>query len=135
MAETYIDTGPEMVRWLDERTPVKFWAVPDFPDYHPEQPGGMPQGGRSLETAIFPYGELGEWGDRVHISPYYPSYHITISETPLGKAVPEQLRPEEMQRRRRQRRARHGARRSAAGCCRPASTAASSRGPAIAASS
>ena len=99
MAQTYIDVGPEMVRWLDERTPVKFRAVPDFPDYHPEQPGGMPQGGRSLETEIFPYGELGEWADRVHISPYYPSYHLTIGETTLGQAVPEELKPEEMQRR------------------------------------
>ena len=99
MAETYIDVGPEMVRWLDERTPVKFRAVPDFPDYHPEQPGGMPQGGRSLETEMFPYGELGEWADRVHISPYYPSYHLTIGETTLGQAVPEELTPEEMQRR------------------------------------
>ena len=99
MAETYIDVGPEMVRWLDERTPVKFRAVPDFPDYHPEQRGGLPQGGRSLETAIFPYGELGEWGDRVHISPYYPSYHLTIGETTLGQAIPEELSPEEMQRR------------------------------------
>ena len=99
MAQTYIDVGPEMVRWLDERTPVKFRAVPDFPDYHPEQPGGMPQGGRSLETEIFPYGELGEWGDRVHISPYYPSYHLTIGETTLGQAVPQELTPEEMQRR------------------------------------
>src|SRR3954449_5832507 len=76
MAETYIDAGPEMVRWLDERTPVKFRAVPDFPDYHPEQEGGLPQGGRSLETETFPYGELGEWAGRVHISPYYPSYHL-----------------------------------------------------------
>ena len=99
MAETYIDVGPEMVRWLDERTPVKFRAVPDFPDYHPEQRGGLPQGGRSLETAIFPYGELGEWGDRVHISPYYPSYHLTIGETTLGQAIPQELTPEEMQRR------------------------------------
>jgi 3-oxosteroid 1-dehydrogenase len=99
MAETYIDVGREMVRWLDERTPVKFRAVPDFPDYHPEQPGGMPQGGRSLETETFPYGELGEWADRVHISPYYPSYHLTIGETTLGQAVPEELTPEEMQRR------------------------------------
>jgi 3-oxosteroid 1-dehydrogenase len=99
MAETYINVGPEMVRWLDERTPVKFRAVPDFPDYHPEQRGGLPQGGRSLETAIFPYGELGEWGDRVHISPYYPSYHLTIGETTLGQAIPEELTPEELQRR------------------------------------
>ena len=59
----------------------------------------MPQGGRSLETETFPYGELGEWADRVHISPYYPSYHLTIGETTLGQAVPEELTPEEMQRR------------------------------------
>jgi succinate dehydrogenase/fumarate reductase flavoprotein subunit len=99
MAETYLDAGPEMVKWLHERTPVKFKAVPDFPDYHPEQSGGMRHGGRSLETAAYPYGELGEWGPRVHISPYYPSYHLTIGETTLGKAIPEELSPEEMQRR------------------------------------
>ena len=110
MAETYIDVGPEMVRWLDERTPVKFRAVPDFPDYHPEQPGGMPQGGRSLETETFPYGELGEWADRVHISPYYPSYHLTIGETTLGQAVPEELDPRGDAAPGRQRRARDGTR-------------------------
>src|SRR5947209_19498488 len=65
MAETYIDVGPEMVRWLDERTPVEFRAVPDFPDYHPEQRGGLPQGRRSLGPAPFPYGELGAWGPRL----------------------------------------------------------------------
>ena len=99
MAETYIDRGPEMVRWLDERTPVQFYAVADFPDYHPEQIGGLPHGGRSLETPLFPYGELGEWADRVHISPYYPTYHLTIGQTTLGMAIPEPLEPEEMQRR------------------------------------
>src|SRR3954469_19164316 len=99
MAETYIDVGPEMVRWLDERTPVKFRAVPDFPDYHPEQRGGLARGGRSLETAAFPYDELGKWKDAVHISPYYPSYHLTIGETTLGQAIPDEITPEEMQRR------------------------------------
>jgi succinate dehydrogenase/fumarate reductase flavoprotein subunit len=99
MAETYIDVGPQMVRWLHDRTPVRFRAVPDFPDYHPEQVGGLPQGGRSLETELFPYGELGEWKDRVHVSPYYPTYHLTIGETTLGQAVPQPLEPEEMARR------------------------------------
>ena len=99
MAETYIDRGPEMVKWLHERTPVQFYAVADFPDYHPEQVGGLPHGGRSLETPLFPYGELGEWGQRVHISPYYPTYHLTIGQTTLGMAVPEPLDPEELQRR------------------------------------
>src|SRR5215468_10031436 len=52
MIDTYVDVGPEMVAYLDERTPVKFRAVADFPDYHPEQVGGMPEGGRSLECPL-----------------------------------------------------------------------------------
>src|SRR3954466_14033822 len=99
MAETYVDRGPEMVRYLHDRTPVQFYALPDFPDYHPEQVGAMGEGGRSLETPLFPYGELGEWKDRVHISPYYPTYHLTIGQTTLGQARPEEISPEEMQRR------------------------------------
>jgi glycine/D-amino acid oxidase-like deaminating enzyme len=99
MIETYVDRGPEMVRYLHDRTPVQFYALPDFPDYHPEQVGAMRHGGRSLETPLFPYGELGEWKDRVHISPYYPTYHLTIGQTTLGQAVPEEIAPEEMQRR------------------------------------
>jgi 3-oxosteroid 1-dehydrogenase len=42
MAETFVDTGPAMVNWIESCTPVKFVCVPDFPDYHPEQPGGKP---------------------------------------------------------------------------------------------
>src|SRR5882757_5084410 len=94
MAAAYIDTGPEMIRFLEERTPVKFYPVPDFPDYHPEFPGGKPQGGRTLECPPFPYGELGEWCDRVGTSPYYPDFTITIGETTLGQSVPKPASPE-----------------------------------------
>ncbi|WP_322749686.1 MULTISPECIES: FAD-binding protein [unclassified Frankia] len=99
MVETYVDRGPEMVSYLHDRTPVQFYAVADFPDYHPEQDGGLPQGGRSLETPLFPYGELGAWKDRVHIPPYYQTYHLTIGQTTLGQPVPQEITPEEMQRR------------------------------------
>src|SRR4051794_39327530 len=99
MIETYLDAGPEMVAYLDQRTPVAFHPVADFPDYHPEQTGGMAKGGRSLECPLFPYGELGEWKDRVHVSPYFPTYHLNIGETTLGQPVPEEIPPEEMQRR------------------------------------
>ncbi len=99
LIETYVDRGAEMVAYLHDRTPVQFYALPDFPDYHPEQVGAMGKGGRSLETPLFPYGELGEWKDRVHISPYYPTYHLTIGQTTLGQAVPDEISAEEMQRR------------------------------------
>jgi 3-oxosteroid 1-dehydrogenase len=35
----------------------------------------------------------------VHISPYYPTYHLTIGQTTLGQAVPQEITAEEMQRR------------------------------------
>jgi 3-oxosteroid 1-dehydrogenase len=94
MAATYVDTGPEMIRFLEARTPVKFVSVPDFPDYHPEFPGGKPMGGRTLECPTFPYGELGAWKDRVGVSPYYPDFTMTIGETTLGQPIPQPASPE-----------------------------------------
>ena len=94
MAAAYVDTGPQMVTWLEANTPVKFKSVPDFPDYHPETPGGKVSGGRTLECPTFPYGELGDWAERVGTSPYYPDFTMTIGETTLGKSVPTPASPE-----------------------------------------
>jgi succinate dehydrogenase/fumarate reductase flavoprotein subunit len=99
LAESYIDAGPEMVRFLEERTPVQFYSVKDMPDYHPEFPGGSPKGGRTIECPIYPYDELGEWAEKVTPSPYYPNPHITMSETPLGKSVPQPASADEIARR------------------------------------
>ena len=99
LVEAYVDAGPEMVELLEAKTPVQFYAVPGMPDYHPEFPGGSPGGGRTLECPIYPFDELGEWADRVTPSPYFADPHITMSETPLGKAVPEPPSPEEHERR------------------------------------
>jgi succinate dehydrogenase/fumarate reductase flavoprotein subunit len=100
LAACYIDTGPEMIRFLEARTPVRFYSILDFPDYHPEAPGGKPDGGRTLECPPFPYGELGNWSSRVGTSPYYPDFTITIGETTLGKSVPTPASPEVKERRR-----------------------------------
>ena len=61
---SFIDTGPEMVRWLEANTPVTFQVVEGFPDYHPEHPGARSEGGRSLECPLFAFDELGEWAAR-----------------------------------------------------------------------
>ena len=100
MAEAYVDSGSEMIEFLESATPVRFVSVPDFPDYHPEFPGGKPEGGRTLECELYPYGDLGEWCDRVGTSPYYPDFTITIGETTLGQPVPQEVSPEEKARRR-----------------------------------
>lgn len=99
LARAYIAAGPEMVTYLDENAGTEFYAVKDFPDYHPEHPGGLPGGGRTVECPLFPFDELGPWAERVTPSPYFATLNITMSETPLGAAVPALLSPEEMERR------------------------------------
>jgi 3-oxosteroid 1-dehydrogenase len=99
LVEAYVDAGPEMVELLEAKTPVQFYAVPGMPDYHPEFPGGSPEGGRTIECPLFAFDELGEWAAKVTPSPYFANPHITMSETPLGKAVPEPPTDEELRRR------------------------------------
>jgi succinate dehydrogenase/fumarate reductase flavoprotein subunit len=99
LARAYIAAGPEMVRFLDENAGTEFYAVRGFPDYHPEFPGGLAGGGRTIECPLFPYDQLGEWADRVTRSPYFPNLHITMSETPLGAAKHSPPSAEELARR------------------------------------
>jgi 3-oxosteroid 1-dehydrogenase len=65
LAETLVRTGPEMVEYLEANTPVRLRLLERYPDYHPEHPGGLPGGGRSLEPELFSFHELGSWGDRI----------------------------------------------------------------------
>ncbi|HEX7034204.1 MAG TPA: FAD-dependent oxidoreductase [Pseudomonadales bacterium] len=99
LAAAFVDTGPEMVRWLEANTPVRFRVVEGFPDYHPEHPHGKPGGGRSLECPLFSYHELGAWRDRVTVGHHYGKAPVVMAESPLGSAVPRPVPPEEIARR------------------------------------
>ncbi len=96
---SFVDHGPEMVTWIEDNTEVVFQSVPEFPDYHPEFPGGKPQGGRSLECPLFSYDQLGEHKDRVTVGANYGTAPITMEESNLGKAVPIVVSDAEMERR------------------------------------
>lgn len=98
LAAAYVDGGPEMLRWLEDHTPVRFDLVEGFPDYHPEHPGGKTGGGRSLECPLFPYGELGEWSDRV-VQGHQMSKHQLMNETTLGKGTTDHIPKDEADRR------------------------------------
>ncbi|MFI6908831.1 FAD-dependent oxidoreductase [Nonomuraea sp. NPDC050394] len=55
----YLDKGPEMVRFLHERTRhVRFEYARGYPDYFPELPGGKAMG-RSVEPPVFDLRGLG----------------------------------------------------------------------------
>ncbi|MBT4493780.1 MAG: FAD-binding protein [Gammaproteobacteria bacterium] len=63
--EGFLMGGPEMVRHLTDRTPVRFRTMTGFPDYQPDAPGAKVQGGRTLDSVVFPFSELGNWATRV----------------------------------------------------------------------
>ncbi len=64
----FMQGGPEMVRYLEEKTPVRLRAFTDFPDYQPYSPGAKPDGGRSLDNEAFSFESLGKWAARVNPS-------------------------------------------------------------------
>ena len=63
--EGFLEGGPEMVRYLTDRTLVRFRTMTGFPDYQPDNPGAKVQGGRTLDSVVFPFTELGNWATRV----------------------------------------------------------------------
>ena len=97
LAAVLVDTGPEVVRWLEKATPVRFHLVPGLPDYHPEHPGGKPRGGRSLDPDLFCFRELGEWADRVVMPDRTP--RLMLTETSLGGGNGPTAHPDRAERR------------------------------------
>ncbi len=94
LAEAFVDTGDELLDWLESSTPVHFQLVTGFPDYHPEHPGGKPTGGRSIEPVLFSYDALPGWTDRVAGTPR----RMNVSDTPTGGGTGV-LDPDELARR------------------------------------
>ena len=75
LVELYVDTAPEVIEYLEAKTPLRFYAPTTFNDYFEDIPGGKPAG-RSIEPV--PYDartELGEWADRAPHQPAPPAAH------------------------------------------------------------
>lgn len=100
VVRAFVAAGPRMVEELERVADIGFSVSVGIPDYHPERPGARAEGGRTLETSLFPFTELGEWADRVTVSPYYANPHLAMRETPTGQAVPAVVDEGEMERRR-----------------------------------
>jgi succinate dehydrogenase/fumarate reductase flavoprotein subunit len=79
LIETFLDLGPEMIRFVEKNTPLAFKALPKYPDYHPEFEGGKP-GARSLDPGVFDLKELGGWKDKLRRSPIFGATVMSITE-------------------------------------------------------
>ncbi|MDR2280251.1 MAG: FAD-dependent oxidoreductase, partial [Gordonia sp. (in: high G+C Gram-positive bacteria)] len=60
--DAFIDEGPKMMAFLDRSPHLKFQWCTGYSDYHPENPGGRPEG-RSVEPLPFDIRALGEDAD------------------------------------------------------------------------
>ncbi|GLV26749.1 FAD-dependent oxidoreductase [Sphingobium sp. Cam5-1] len=80
MIETFVDTAPQMLLFLEKETDLRFRAL-QMPDYHPEFPGGNI--GRSVTAGIFPAGQLGELRPALRASAHFP-IPISIADVEDG---------------------------------------------------
>src|SRR5690606_27079124 len=80
LVDALITGGPQLVDFLEEHADLRFELVAGYPDYHPERPGGLPRGGRSIEVRLFPFARLGAWADRIAGEPQ----RLQIRDMPLG---------------------------------------------------
>ena len=62
--DTYLDRAPEMLRYLETKTPVRYQSLPKYADYFQKVPGAMP-GYRALDPMPFDGGLLGDELDRL----------------------------------------------------------------------
>ena len=98
IVKQYLSVGPRVIDYLDLEAGIGFQVVEDYPDYHPNNPGGKPGGGRTLEVPLFDFPQLGDWAGKVKVAPYLPA-HLELKETPLGAAVPQIPTDDEIARR------------------------------------
>lgn len=87
----FLESGPEMLRYFAEKTPVRLKAFPGFPDYQPYMPGAKPDGGRSLDNEAFSFEQLGSWATRINPSKMEYSVRGSLIEAVSGTLDAETL--------------------------------------------
>jgi 3-oxosteroid 1-dehydrogenase len=76
--DTYLQRGPEALRFLLDNSPLRMQWVPDYADYYPEVPGGR-IGGRSIEPRPLNLKRLG--AQRARLEPDYGKSPLNVTVT------------------------------------------------------
>ncbi len=86
LVETYVDTAPEMAKYLEDHTPLKLETT-SYPDYHPEVEGGHTgDSPRSLGPALFDKNDLGDSRPNLRLSRFMP-LPMTFTENYEWQAI------------------------------------------------
>lgn len=92
----YIETAPEMVRYLEAHSHVRFQIVRGYADYYPNLPGAKPGGGRTIEPLPFNVRKLGKMRAEMRQSPSQERLfgrmmataydaHLMMDTSPVGR--------------------------------------------------
>ena len=87
----FMQSGPEMIRYFADKTPVRFHAYTGFPDYQPYAPGAKADGGRSLDNDAFSFEQLGSLATRVNPTKMEYSVRGSLMEAVNGTLDAETL--------------------------------------------
>jgi succinate dehydrogenase/fumarate reductase flavoprotein subunit len=89
LVDAYLDTAPEMLEYLEAKTPLRMQVPPTFADYYAQFAGGKRRG-RSIEPAPFDARtELGDEAKRVRTSPHLPWLTLTDVNNLGNGEIPE----------------------------------------------
>jgi 3-oxosteroid 1-dehydrogenase len=67
----WLDIAPEAMEYWENVGAIRWEIIPDLADYHSEAEGAL-EVGRYLTNAVIDGSELGEWRDRLRVSPNFP---------------------------------------------------------------
>ena len=67
----WLTVAPIAMRYWEEVGAVRWEVIPELADYHDYAPGALAEG-RYLTSAVIDGAVLGEWRDRLLVSPYFP---------------------------------------------------------------
>ena len=67
----WLETAPEATRYWEEVGAIRWTVIPGLADYHNEA-GGALEEGRYLTNEVIDGSALGEWRDKLRVSPFFP---------------------------------------------------------------
>jgi succinate dehydrogenase/fumarate reductase flavoprotein subunit len=80
LLDALIAGGPRFVAFIEQHTALRFQLVEGYPDYHPERPGGLPDGGRAIEVQLVSLAGIAPWIELIAGD----VRRMMIKEMPLG---------------------------------------------------
>jgi 3-oxosteroid 1-dehydrogenase len=81
--KVWLTTSPEAVRYWENVGAIRWTVIPNLIDYHSDVPGALGEG-RYLTNEVVDGSVLGEWRERLRVSPYFP----------VGTTYAEMMKPD-----------------------------------------